>query len=161
MIVPLDRAGTAIETLAQTAKLDSCVPGFICAFIFEAGRPGMPLADARVAETFQHEAGWIWLHLNLADRRCAKWLAQTAGIDAAIAGDFSEPSPRQVISGKHGILLGHLADFRREFDSDPNEPAWLHFILSRRFLITGRSRAVQSAEQMRRLIARGTIFASP
>jgi len=159
--VSADRAGSATETFAHAPRLDSCVPGFIGAYLFDAKGKASALADVSVADAFQSDEGWIWLHLNLADRRCPRWLAQTAGIDPAIAVDFSEPSARQVIMSKDGVLLGFLADFRREFDTDPSEPASLHFVLGKRCVITGRNSAVQSAEQMRRLITRGAVFASP
>ncbi len=152
-------AGSTTESF--TPRLDSAVPGFIGAYLFDDTGKASPLHDIDLPEAFAEGKGWIWLHLNLADRRCPRWLAQVAGIDPAVAVDFSEPSPRQVILSKDGALIGFLADFRREFDTDPSEPASLSFILGRRFVITGRNRAVQSAEQMRRLIARGATYATP
>ena len=156
----LQRTGAAITEPRQDG-IDSPVPGLIGAYRFGADQPGIAIADDRLAEAFHDGDGWIWLHLNLADRRCPKWLSRTLGIDQDVATDFSEPAPRQIVTAENGVLLGHLADFRRDFDVEPTEPAWLHFILGDRLLITGRSRAVQSAEQMRRVIGRGLIFPSP
>jgi Mg2+ and Co2+ transporter CorA len=158
--VSAEQAGFTSD-FTHGSRLDSCVPGFIGAYLFDADGHAIPVADTALADAFQSGRGWIWLHLNLSDRRCAKWIAQTAGVDTAISGDFSEPSQRQVISRRNDILLGHLADFRRDFDADSAEPAWLHFILGGRFVITGRSSALQSAEAMRRLIARGASYATP
>jgi zinc transporter len=159
--VSAEQAGFAADNSAHGSRLDSCVPGFICAYVFDADGHAAPLADVAIADAFQSGRGWIWLHLNLADRRCVKWIAQTAGVDAAISNDFSEPSSRQVIASRSGMLIGHLADFRRDFNTDSAEPAWLHFMLGERFVITGRSSALQSAESMRRLIARGTAYVKP
>lgn len=156
-----ETAGSTTETFNPTPRLDSAVPGFIGAYLFDDGGKASPLHDIELAEAFAAGKGWVWLHLNLADRRCPRWLAQVAGIDPALAIDFSEPSPRQVVMSKDGVLLGFLADFRREFDTDPSEPASLSFILGHRLVITGRNRAVQSAEQLRRLIARGATYATP
>ncbi len=137
------------------------MPGFIGAYLFDETGKASLLHDVDLAEAFARGKGWIWLHLNLADRRCPRWLAQAAHIDPAVAVDFSEPSPRQVILSRDNVLLGFLADFRREFDTDPSEPASLSFILGHRFAITGRNRAVQSAEQLRGLITRGATYATP
>ncbi|MBL8906397.1 MAG: hypothetical protein JNM20_06955 [Rhizobiales bacterium] len=156
-----ETAGSKTEIDTPPPRLDSAVPGFIGAYLFEAAGKATPLHDTDTAAAFASGQGWIWLHLNLSDRRCPRWLAQVAGIDPAVAAEFSEPSPRQVILGKDGILLGFLADFRREFDTDPSEPASLSFLLGRSFVITGRNRAVQSAEQMRRELARGATYAAP
>jgi zinc transporter len=160
-MVLADATGPATRPFSHPATLDSSVPGFIGAYRFDASGKATPLHDTELAGAFAAGQGWIWLHLNLADRRCPRWLAQVAAIDPAVAADFSEPSPRQVVRGKDGFLLGFLADFRREFDTDPSEPASLNFILGPRLVITGRNRAVQSAEQLRRLIMRGATFATP
>jgi len=159
--VSADAASSTTTPFTHPAKLDSCVPGFIGAYLFDASGKATSLPDTELAAAFAAGQGWIWLHLNLADRRCPRWLVQTVGIDPAVATDFSEPSPRQVVTAKNGVLLGFLADFRREFDTDPSEPAALSFVLGRNFVITGRNRAVQSAEQLRRLIARGAAYATP
>jgi zinc transporter len=159
--VSADAASSTTTPFTHPTKLDSSVPGFIGAYLFDSSGKATALHDTELSAAFASGQGWIWLHLNLSDRRCPRWLTQTVGIDAAVAADFSEPSPRQVVYSKDGVLLGFLADFRREFDTDPSEPASLSFVLGRSFVITGRNRAVQSAEQMRRLIARGATYATP
>lgn len=104
---------------------------------------------------------WLWLHLNLADWRCRRWLAQTFSLSSELTNEICDPPVRQHVSAWEDVLFGHLADFRREFDSDSTEFAWLHFALGERFLITGRVRAVQSAERLRQVIGAGYTFASP
>ena len=99
-----ETAGSTIETLAHTPQLNSCVPGFIGAYLFDVAGKATALRDTELASAFTAQHGWIWLHLNLADRRCPRWLAQTLGINSGIATDFSEPSLRQVILAKDGVL---------------------------------------------------------
>lgn len=60
-----------------------------------------------------------------------------------------------------GCLIGHLNDLRRDFDRDSTEHAWLHVFMSPQCIVTGRTRAVQSAERVRRDLARGVILQSP
>lgn len=103
----------------------------------------------------------MWLHLNFADWRCRRWLSQRFGFPMELATQICDPPLRQHVSAWEGVLLGHLADFRREFDADSTEFAWLHFALGERFLITGRVKAVQSAERLREVIGSGFAFGNP
>ena len=48
-----------------------------------------------------------------------------------------------------------------EFDRDCTEHAWLHLLMAKNLLLTGRVKAVQSAERLRRDLARGMVFANP
>ena len=105
--------------------------------------------------------GWIWLHLNLGDQRCLRWLTQSLAVPQGLAAEFAETSQRQYLSSHGDYLTGHLNDFRQEFDRDCTEHAWLHLLMAKNFLLTGRVKAVQSAERLRKDLARGMVFASP
>jgi zinc transporter len=105
--------------------------------------------------------GWVWLHLNLGDRRCLRWLTQSLAVPQGLAMEFTETSQRQYISSHGDYLTGHLNDFRHEFDRDCTEHAWLHLLMAKNLLLTGRVKAVQSAERLRRDLARGKAFANP
>ena len=58
--------------------------------------------DKIEASLIEHGAGWIWLHLGLADTRCRNWIAQRAPISNLA---------RQVLAGPDRHLrldiLGH------------------------------------------------------
>ena len=105
--------------------------------------------------------GWLWLHLNLGDRPCLRWLIQSLAVPQGLAVEFTETSQRQYLSSHGDYLTGHLNDFRHEFDRDCTEHAWLHFLMAKNMLLTGRVKAVQSAERLRRDLARGMVFANP
>lgn len=137
------------------------VPGLICAFGFDATGRGQRLEEADIACPRVPGGAWIWLHLNFADWRCRKWLTQTFALPPELVAGLCDPPLRQHVSGWEGVLHGHLADFRREFDSDSTEFAWVQFALGERFLITGRVKAVQSAERLRQMIGAGHAFATP
>ncbi|MEJ1939059.1 CorA family divalent cation transporter, partial [Nostoc sp. NIES-2111] len=119
----------------------SAVPGLICAFGFDAAGRGRRLEEAVICHPEGSSDGWIWLHLNFADWRCRKWLAQNFALPDNLVAELCDPPLRQCVNAWEGVLHGHLADFRREFDADSTEFAWLHFVLGARFLITGRVKA--------------------
>jgi zinc transporter len=104
---------------------------------------------------------WLWLHLNLADQRCLRWLTQTFELPQGLATQFTEQTLRQHLSSRGDYLIGHLNDFRQEFDRDCTEHAWLHLLVAKNFLLTGRVKAVQSAERLRKDLGHGMIFSGP
>ena len=104
---------------------------------------------------------WLWLHLNLADQRCLRWLTQTLGLPQGLVAQFTEQSLRQHLSSRGDYLIGHLNDFHQEFDRDCTEHAWLHLLMAKNFLLTGRVKAVQSAERLRKDLGHGMIFSGP
>ena len=137
------------------------VPGFICAFRFGADGEGHAISEGALGPAGQPEGEWMWLHLNLADWRCRRWLCDAFQLPRDLVSEFADPPTRQHVSAWQDVLFGHLADLRREFDNDTTEFAWMHFVLSGRYLITGRVKAVQSAERTRSLLAAGHRFTGP
>jgi zinc transporter len=73
--------------------------------------------------------GWIWLHLNLADQRCLRWLTHSLAVPQGRAAEFAETAQRQYLSCHGDYLTGHLNDFRQEFDRECTEQAWLHLLM--------------------------------
>ena len=141
--------------------MQNAIPGFICAYRFDAAGLATPLAETDAAAIKDRRACWIWLHLNFADRRCEHWLVNFLGLTEAQAGAVCERAIRQQIASQDKRLLGHINDFRREFDTDSTEHAWTHFVLGGDFIVTGRVKAVQSADLLRKELARGQHFTSP
>jgi len=137
------------------------VPGLICAFGFDSSGRGRALSEDELNGQLPGSGEWLWLHLNFADWRCRRWLAQTFGFPAELVNEICDPPLRQHVSAWENVLFGHLADFRHEFDADTTEFAWMHFALGERFLITGRAKAVQSAERLRQVIGAGYSFTNP
>ena len=109
-------------------------------------------------EAAARDGWWFWLHLNLGDQRCLRWLTQNLGLRQGLTAEFTGPSLRQHLSSRGDYLTGHLNDFRQEFDRGCTEHAWLHILMARNFLLTGRVKAVQSAERLRKDLAGGMIF---
>ncbi len=137
------------------------VPGFICAFRFGPDGQGNALAESELDPADRSGSEWIWLHVNLADWRCRRWLGDTFRLPRDLVSEFADAPVRQHVSAWQDVLFGHLGDFRRDFDGDLTEFAWMHFILSGSYLITGRVRAIQSAERTRSLVAAGFGFERP
>ncbi len=105
-------------------------------------------------------AGWVWVHLALADIRCRNWIAQHAPVS-----EFA----REVLSGPDGHLrldilgseiVGVLPDLHQELTRPGDELVRLRFVMTERVLITARQRPLHSVESNRRAIESGKRFPS-
>ncbi len=137
------------------------IPGFICAWHFDATGAPINLNEGELHSYLKSDLGWLWIHLNLTDSRCLTWLTRQLGIPLPQATEFIELTLRQYIGGHGEFMIGQLNDFRREFDEDSTEQAWLRFLTAPHLLITGRSKALQSAERVRKDLGRGMQFSEP
>jgi zinc transporter len=150
-----------LETAPLSASAARALPGFICAYRF--GQDGSPteLSEWEVASDLAPDGEWLWLHFNLTDRRCLKWIERT-GCVPRLAIDFLANVPSyQAIDHFEGVTTGSLIDMRREFDKESREIVRLHFLVGDRFLLTARTNPVQSAEVMRRQLAAGRRLERP
>src|SRR5690242_3448646 len=104
----------------------TAVPGFIHAFLF--GRNGGPRkidAPDIAAALASPDEGWLWLHLNLTDQRCSRWLETQAKVDPAIIAFFARPPAYQSIDTAGGRVIGSLSDLRQDFAGESHEAARL------------------------------------
>lgn len=138
----------------------TAIPGLVCAYLFSETGEHEVLGDADIEMPLPAK-GWLWLHLNLTDQRCGKWLADRLGLPPAVVTDFTEDGSRPFVMAQQGHMVGQITTFRRDFDADSTETTWCRFIVSERWLVTGRVRAVQVAESLRRELTRGLKPASP
>lgn len=145
-------------TLDHTTEF---VPGLVCAYGFQPGVPSTFLGDADVVQWMTREDAWIWLHLNLTDWRCRRWLQESLPLKAEAIARFADPPVRQAIRSDGTFLLGHIADFRREFDRDSTDFAWLYFLLGKRILLTARTKSAQSVEKVRSQLRLGLVVQQP
>ncbi|MFO1132237.1 MAG: hypothetical protein U1E16_09530 [Hyphomicrobiales bacterium] len=93
------------------------VPGLICTFGFDGVGRGRRLPEEEIRWPLA-EGEWLWLHLNFADWRCRRWPSGAFGLPAELVNEICDAPVRQHGSAWDGMLFGHLADFRREFDAE-------------------------------------------
>ena len=78
------------EVIAAVTLATSTIPGFICAWHFGADGVPAPLTEPNLEAAVLAGEGWIWLHLNLADQRCLRWLSQSLAVPQGLAAEFAE-----------------------------------------------------------------------
>jgi zinc transporter len=151
-----------LENLPLSASATRALPGFICAYRFDSEGVPTKLTEWEVRPDLAQGPGeWLWLHFNLTDRRCLKWIERTGKVPGLALDFLANPPSYQTIDHFEAITAGSLIDMRLDFDADSHDIVRLHFLLGEAFLLTMRSKPVQSAEIMRRQIAAGRRFAQP
>ncbi|MFT3763352.1 MAG: CorA family divalent cation transporter [Pseudoxanthomonas sp.] len=146
------------------------IPGLVWAFRFDAAGRGQALdVDAVDAAEPAAQPGWLWLHFNQGDARSAHSIQHLLelpepGRETLLAHD-THASLALEEGVAHGALLdwrhGGVDNYSRAYARCEQDTAWLRFVLAGRLLVTSRSHALRSVEQVRRHAAAGTPFESP
>jgi len=105
-----------------------------------------------------HVAGWVWVHLALADMRCRNWIAQHAPVTALAREVLAGPDTHLRLDSLGAELVGVMPDLHQEFAKPGDDVVRLRFVLNERLVITARQRPVHSVENVRRAIEAGRRF---
>jgi zinc transporter len=106
----------------------------------------------------EHGAGWVWLHLALADTRCRTWVTQHAPVSELAREVLVGPDRHLRLDILGNEIVGVLPDLHQEFAQPGEDLVRLRFTMTERMLITARQRPVQSIESNRRAIESGKRF---
>jgi len=144
-----------------TTDLPDVAPttGIVWAYRFGADGTAEHIANEQVdAALAAPGAGWVWVHLALADVRCRAWIAQAAPV-SELARDLltsADTHLRLDLFGRE--LVGVLPDLHQEFNHASEDLVRLRFVMRERLLITARQRPVHSLENTRRALEAGKRF---
>ena len=128
------------------------VPGLVWAFRIHAD--GMAESLATELPIADYHDGWLWLHLNLADARVARWLETTKLPATALALLRSRDTHQQLHAGGD-CIYGIFSDLVRNIERPTEHIAHMRFVMTERILISGRHHALSSVEAAREEIACG------
>ena len=104
-----------------------------------------PVDDIDLLKGWGQPAGFRWLHLNLADQRCQRWLA-TAPVPPQILELLLSTDGHQRAVMEDGVLGCLLQDVERDFDDGEVRIGTVHFALSPTLMITARLHPLRSAD---------------
>ncbi|MDK9696255.1 MAG: cobalt transporter [Siculibacillus sp.] len=155
-----DPADPARENSIVVREADDGLPGLVWAYRFDADGAARALTGREAGEAASADDAWIWLHFNLADSRGRAWIEDLAPLPESARELLLDTDDHLRLIAEDDTLMGVFADFRREFDHDTHDLARLKFALHRRTLITGRRQALQSVDEVRRMLRAGATFES-
>jgi zinc transporter len=135
--------------------------GIVWAYRFGANGAAELIANDQVdAALAEPGAGWVWVHLGLADNRCRAWIAKAAPV-SEVARELLAGSDTHLRLDTIGHeLVGVLPDLHQEFNHISEDLVRLRFVMGPRFVLTARQRPVHSVENTRRAIESGKRFPS-
>lgn len=126
--------------------------GIVWAYQFQNDGTAQALAGEAVDATLTSPAGWIWVHLGLADQRARNWVAGHAPISAIAREVLLDKEEHLRLDLVGGELIGVLPDLQRDFASATTDLVRLRFVMTERLLITTRRAQVYSVDAVRRTI---------
>lgn len=133
--------------------LINAVPGLVWAYriVPEDGRAERLPVDCP-PEALHDGAGFVWLHLNLADVHVSAFLESFPGLTDAARAALTTHDTNAALFTDDRMLFGTLVDFQREFDAATRDIGWLHFALSDNLIITTRLQPLRSIDPVRAAI---------
>ena len=147
----------------STTDLADVAPatGIVWAYRFGPDGSASLIPNSEVDATLAKPgAGWIWVHLALADNRCRAWIAQAAPVSdfarTLLAG--SDRHMRLDILGHE--IVGVVPDLHQAFADAGEDIVRLRFVMTERLVITARQRPAHSLDLTRRAIEAGKRFPS-
>jgi zinc transporter len=130
------------------------IPGLVWAFrIHSNGSPeALPVNEP---VPFAHD-GLLWLHFNLADARARQWLASAElQTPAPARGLLLSNDNYQQLHATDDSVYGVISDLMRDIAEATEETGYLRFIMTERFLISGRHHALCAVDATRRALEGG------
>ena len=140
------RDGTA--THAATPLAEGVVPGLVLAFRIHADGSADELPVEQPLDLALAGGDWLWLHLNLADKRACNWIASAAGLPAAVRPLLTSFHDHQQLYATSACVYGVFADLVLDFDRTLDQTGYLNFAITDRLVVTGRRQALQAVEAM-------------
>ncbi|GAB5094661.1 transporter [Caballeronia sp. HLA56] len=138
--------------------------GLVCGFLFHLDQPGVAIdADTASAWLARDDTSkeFIWLHFDLANSACERWMRTRLGLPDAFFETLSEGSHSTRIEHKEGALFAVINDVIFNFELTPSEIATLWAYTHHKILVTARMKPLRSVDSLRESVRRGELFRSP
>ncbi|WP_295846137.1 transporter [Tardiphaga sp.] len=145
---------SSVLLAADRGAVPEIIPGLVWAFrIHSNGTPEALPVDAAIDMV---HGDLLWLHFNLTDSRALQWLAH-AELHAPEQGRallLSKDTYQQLHSAADSVY-GVISDLLRDIDEVTEETGYLRFLMTERFLISGRHHALCAVDATRRSLEGG------
>lgn len=130
-------------------------PGLIWAYRAAAGGPPEPLSPKDIDIALAAPDGWVWLHVDLVDRRAHSWVSHACALPASAHAILEGHEDSLALHHEDGVVHGISADLHGELARQSTTIGRLHFAVSERLLVTGRRHSLASVEEVHTALAKG------
>ena len=105
--------------------------------------------------------GFLWVHLDIGDKRAQSWLRGQPAIPETARYMFAHVGERQHIEQSDSVIWGAIFDFVQDIGGATENVGHLRFALGERFLVSARRFPLQSTDARRREIESGRRIDAP
>ena len=154
-------------TTSTAAGYESDISGLICAFRFTPDGSGAELdpqtLEQRLADSASEseEGDFLWLHMNLSQAGCVRWLRAHLELPDAFIAMLGEAAHSTRIEQQERALVAVFNDVIFDFERTPAQVATLWVCARRKLLVTLRHKPLRSLDRLREHVRRGERFRSP
>ncbi len=129
------------------------VPGLVWAFRIHADGAAEELNVDEPLDD-RHD-GWLWLHFNLADARTDAFLRSLPELPPAAIDALLGKESHQRLHAADACVYGVIADLSRALEGVREQVGLLHFVMTERYLISGRRQALNAVQATRQKLKSG------
>ncbi|WP_374349688.1 transporter [Chitinimonas sp.] len=140
--------------------------GLICGYLFSPGSAGRELDSAEVADWLaQPESAtgneFVWLHFNLTNSSCERWLKANLDLSEFYFEALREGTRSTHIEYADNALVAVVNDVLYEFAFEASDISTLWLSADRRMLVSSRTKPLRSVDKLRAAVKRREAFRSP
>jgi zinc transporter len=141
--------------------------GLVCAYAFDPGAPGRPLAADEALELAgacaraEHAGPFLWLHFNVSNAAAERWLREHFELPDAFYESLHGASPSTRVEQSADTLLAVLNDVLFDFAYDASHVSSVSLCVTRGLLVSARRKPLSSIDRLRADIKSGATFRSP
>ena len=137
--------------------------GLIWGYAFDGEAPACALNSAQAQQwlaTADRQTGFIWLHFNLSNAHCLRWLAQYGSLDEQYFEALRDGVASTRIERLDDSLLAVINDIDFDFNFESSDIHTMWIQVSPRVVISARAHPLRSVDALRQQIRQGDTPAS-
>lgn len=154
---------------AATGAYGSDENGLVCGFQFSPGVDGIAVTASQALEWLANhsaasstdnlvDAGFLWLHLNLANTAAERWLERNVSLSPEFYNAIREGSRSTRVEFADDQLISVINDVLFDFSFEHTQVSTLVLSVSPTLVVTARSRTLRSVDQLRMAVKNGERF---
>jgi zinc transporter len=133
------------------------IPGLVWGYRFDAAGRATPLNTVEEAGLGQFDAGYIWLHFNLADMRACRWIGALDAVPGFARAFLLGKDTHQQLRVEGEYICGVFADIEVEMEKPTERVGRIVVVLGPRYLISGRRAPLRGVQSARTMIDEGML----
>lgn len=140
--------------------------GLVWAYLFTSEIAGRSIdtkgaADWLATSTSEKKDGFLWLHFNLSNSACVRWLRQHVELPDAFYESLDEAASSTRLEREDDALVAVLHDVLFDFEFDASDVATVSLVAAPHLLVSARGRPLRSIDRLRASVKAGSVFRSP